>query len=54
MSVSRRVFCTEAVASAVVSKMVPEALAQSLVSGNEVTINKKSGLMKMNPEKQYD
>ena len=53
MSVSRRVFCAEAVASAVAAKMVPESLAQSLASGNEVAINTKSELMKMNPEKQY-
>ena len=49
MSVSRRAFCAEAVASAVVAKMVPEALAQSLESGNE----EKSGLMEMDPKRLY-
>lgn len=53
MSVSRRVFCTEAVASAVVTKVASGVLVQSLPAGDKIAANKMSGLVKVNNKKMY-
>ena len=47
MGVSRRVFCAEAVASAVVAKMTPRSFAQGVFCECEAVANKKNGLAKM-------